>query len=71
MNNWNDKVKENETGEKRNVYRILIGKQEGKRLLGRPKHRRENNTNMDLREREWGGMGWIHLAHFRTSGRLL
>jgi hypothetical protein len=42
-----------ENGEKRNVYRILIGKPEGKRTLGRPRHRWVNNIKIDLRE----GMG--------------
>jgi hypothetical protein len=38
------------TGQKRNAYRILLGKPEGKRPLGRPKHRWEDNIKMDLRE---------------------
>jgi hypothetical protein len=38
-------------GEKRNAYRILVGKPEGKRLLGRPRSRWVNNIKMDLRER--------------------
>jgi hypothetical protein len=40
-------------GEKRNAYRILVGK----RPLGRPRHRREDSIKMDLRETEWGGSG--------------
>jgi hypothetical protein len=43
-------------GEKRNAYRILMGKQEGKRLLGRPRRRWEDNTKIYLREIGWGGM---------------
>jgi hypothetical protein len=40
-------------GEKRYAYRKLVGKQEGKRPLGRPRRRRENNIKMDLREIGW------------------
>jgi hypothetical protein len=36
--------------------------EEGKRPLGRPRHRWEDNMKMDLREIEWGGMNWINLA---------
>jgi hypothetical protein len=42
--------------EKRNAYRILVGKSEGKRLLGRPRCRRVDNIKIDLREIGWGGM---------------
>jgi hypothetical protein len=42
--------------EKRNAHRILVGKPEGKRLLGRPRHRWMNNIEMDLREIGLGGM---------------
>jgi hypothetical protein len=44
------------TWEKRNAYRILAGKPEGKRPLGRPRLRWEDNIKMDLREIGWGGM---------------
>jgi hypothetical protein len=40
-------------GEKRNAYRILVGKLEGKRPLGRPRHRLVDNIKMDLREIGW------------------
>jgi hypothetical protein len=43
-------------GENRNAYRILMGKPEGKRPLGRPRRRWEDNIKMDLRETGWGGM---------------
>jgi hypothetical protein len=50
------------TGAKRNAHRVLVGKPEGKRQLGRPRHWWEDNIKMDLREIEWGGRNWIHLA---------
>jgi hypothetical protein len=43
-------------GEKRNAYRILVGKPEGKRTLGRPRRRWVDNIKMDLREIEWDVM---------------
>jgi len=46
----------------RSVYRILIGRPEGKRPLGRTKHRWEDNIKMDLREIEIDGSNWIKLA---------
>jgi hypothetical protein len=49
-------------GEKTNAYRILVGKPEGKRLLGRPRHRWMNNIKIDLREIGWGIMDWIDMA---------
>jgi hypothetical protein len=49
-------------GEKRNAYRILVGKSEGKRSLGRRRHRWVDNIKMDLRDIGWGGMDWIDLA---------
>jgi hypothetical protein len=50
-------------GEKSNACRILVGKPEGKRLLGRPRCRWVNNIKMDLREMGWDGMDWIVLSH--------
>jgi hypothetical protein len=57
-------------GEKRNAYRILVGKPEGKRPLGRPRRRWVGNINMDLREdrMEWIGLIWLSIG---TSGGLL
>jgi hypothetical protein len=52
-------------GENRNVYRILMGKADGKRALGRPRRKWENNFKMGLRVIVWGGMDWIHLAQDR------
>jgi hypothetical protein len=43
-------------------YKILVGKAEGRRPLGRPRHRWEDNIKMDLRDIGWGGMEWIHLT---------
>jgi hypothetical protein len=52
-------------GESRGVYRVLVGKPERKRLLGRPKHRWVDNCKMDLQEVECRGTNWIELAQFR------
>jgi hypothetical protein len=49
-------------GEKRNAYRILVIKSEGKRLLGRPRRRWVDNIGMDLREIEWDGVDWVAVA---------
>jgi hypothetical protein len=46
-------------GEGRGVYRVLIGRSEGKRPLGRPRHRWEDNIKMDLRETGISGVNWI------------
>ena len=50
------------TGERRGVYRVLVGKRDGKRRLGRPRHIWEDNIRMDLQEVGCGVMGWIELA---------
>jgi hypothetical protein len=54
-------------GEKRNAYRILVGKPEGKRPLGRPRHSWVDNIKMDLRETGWSGMDWSYLAEDRDQ----
>jgi len=51
--------------ERRGLYRVLMGKPEGKRPLGRPKRRSENNIKMDLLIVGCGGMDWIELAQDR------
>jgi hypothetical protein len=53
-------------GEKRNAYRILLGKPEGKRPLGRPRRRW-----VDLREIEWDGVDCVDLAQYRDQWRAL
>jgi hypothetical protein len=54
-------------GETRNAYRILVGKPEGKRPLGRPRRRWVDNMKIDLREIGWDGMDWIDLAQDRDQ----
>jgi hypothetical protein len=49
-------------GEVRGAYNILVGKPEGRRPLGRPRRRWENNIKMDLMEIGFGDVDWIHLA---------
>jgi hypothetical protein len=58
-------------GEKRNAYRILMGKPEVKRLLGRPGRMLEDNIKVDLKEIGWGGMDWTDLAQDREQWRAL
>ena len=52
-------------GERRGTYRLLVRKPEGKRPLGRPRHRWDDDINMDLQEVGCGGMDWIDLAQDR------
>jgi hypothetical protein len=54
-------------GETSNAYRILVGKPEGKRALGRRRRRWADNTEMYLRVIRWGGMDWIDLAEDRDQ----
>jgi hypothetical protein len=52
-------------GEKRNTFRLLVGKPEGRRSLGRPRRRWLDNIRMDLLEVGWGDVDWIGLAQDR------
>jgi hypothetical protein len=56
-------------GERRDLYRILVGKPEGKRRFGRSRRRWEDNIKTDLQEVECGGMEWIELAQDRKRWR--
>jgi hypothetical protein len=58
-------------GEVRVVYNILVGKPEGRRPLGRPRRRREDNTKMDLGKIGFGAVDWINLAQDRDRWRAL
>jgi len=58
-------------GERRGVYRVLVGKHEGKRSLGRPRSRWENNIKTDLLEVGCSGMDWIELVQDRDRWRAL
>jgi hypothetical protein len=53
------------------AYRILLGKPEGKRPLGRPKRRWVDDIKMDLREIGWNGVDWINMAQNRDQWRAL
>jgi len=58
-------------GERRGVYRVLVGKPEGKRTLGRTRHLWEDNIEMDLQELVREGTDWIELAQDRDRWRAL
>jgi hypothetical protein len=58
-------------GEGRGAYRILVGRPEGRRPLGRPRHRWEDNIKMDLQEVEWEGVDWIDVAQDRDRWQAL
>jgi hypothetical protein len=58
-------------GGKRNAYRILVGKPEEKRPLGRPRHRWVDNIKMYLKEIGWGGMDWMDMPQVRDQWRAL
>jgi hypothetical protein len=55
----------------RNVYKILVGKPEGRKLLRRPRRRWEGSIKMDLKEIGWEVMGWIRLFRTGISAGLL
>ena len=57
--------------ERRGVYKVLVGKSEGKRPLGRHRRRWEDNIRMDLQEVGCGNMDWIELAQDRDRWRTL
>jgi hypothetical protein len=52
-------------GEKKGAYRVLVGKPEERRPLGKPRHKWENNIKKHLREFGWGDTDWIDLAQDR------
>jgi len=56
-------------GEMKNAHKILVRKPEGKRPLGRPRRRWEDNIRMDRREVVWDGVDWVHLAQDREQWR--
>jgi hypothetical protein len=58
-------------GDERKVYRVLMGKPEGNRPLGRPRRRWEDGIRKDLREIGWGSVEWIQLAQDRGRWRAL
>jgi hypothetical protein len=58
-------------GEERKVFKVLVGKPEGRRPIARPKRRWEVGIRMDLREIGWeGGVKWIYVAENGSCGRL-
>jgi hypothetical protein len=56
-------------GEEKKGYKVLVGKPEGKRPLGRPRCRWEDGISMDLRETDLGGVDWIRLSQDRDRWR--
>jgi len=58
-------------GERRGIYRVLMGKPEGKRPLARPRRRWEDNIKMDFQEVGCGSMDWIELVQDRDRWRAL
>jgi hypothetical protein len=51
----------------RGAYRVLVGRPERKRLLGRPRYRWEYNVKMNFQEVEWGNIAWIAVAQDRDK----
>jgi hypothetical protein len=58
-------------GEERRMYRVLVGKPEGNRPMGRPRRRWVDKIRMDLQEVVWGYMDWVGLAQDRDRWRTL
>ena len=58
-------------GERRGAYRVLVGKPEGMRQLGKPRHRWEDNIKVVLQVVGWGGMDWIDLTQDGDRWRAL
>jgi hypothetical protein len=58
-------------GDRKGAYRVLAERPDGKRPLGRPRHRWDDNIKMDFEEVGWGGMDWIDLAQDRDRWRAL
>ena len=58
-------------GERRGVYRVLVGKPEGKRPMGRPRRRWQDNIKIVLQEVVWRGMDWIDMGQDRDRWRAL
>jgi hypothetical protein len=58
-------------GRKRNTYRLLVGKPEGKRSLGKPRRRQVDNITMDLGEVGWGDVDWVGVVQDRNRWRAL
>jgi hypothetical protein len=56
-------------GERRGAYWILVGRPEGRRPLGRPKRRWEDNIKMDLQEVGWNGVAWFDMTQDRDRWR--
>jgi hypothetical protein len=56
-------------GEGRGAYRVLVGRPERRRPIGRPRRRWEDNIKMNIQEVEWGGMDWIDMAQDRDRWR--
>jgi hypothetical protein len=57
--------------ERRSAYEVLVGKPEGKRPLGRPRHKWEDNIKIDLQELGCGSVDWIELAQYRDRWRAI
>ena len=54
-------------GDTRGAYRVLVGRPERKKALGRPRRKRENNIKMGIQEMGWGNMDWIAMAQDRDK----